>query len=180
MACAQAEGTKPDPVLAALVAPLKAGFEDGDKPEIRIPDSYSGKSLILRYQTRTYQIYPRGKAGRLGRELVEREGPGDDGILLRVHVQAKGAVNQAAVPQTIREPYWLTELDVYPVEGSNKQLYVALSYRGTVDRELLARIKSVFSKSGGGKSGPGDGAGTGAARPEPDGGSQAEEAAGQG
>jgi hypothetical protein len=97
----------------------------------------------MRYQTRKFMVYPSGKAGRLGRELVELEGPDDEGILLRVHVQAKGEINQAVVPQTITSPYWKTYLNVYPVGDPEKQIYLALSYRGWTDKKLIQKIQKI-------------------------------------
>ena len=51
-----------------------------------------------------------------------------DVFLLRIHAQDKGTVNQAVVPQTIRQPYWRTDLDVAVVPDTGHQLYCALAY----------------------------------------------------
>lgn len=80
---------------------------------------------------------------------MEREGPDDEGVLLRVHVQPKGEVNQAVVPQTVREPYWETFLNVYPVSGSEKQIYVALSSRGWTDKKLIQKIQKILESASG-------------------------------
>lgn len=113
---------------------------------MEIPDGYSGKSLVMRYKTRNYMIYPSDMTGHLGQDLVESEGPGDGGILMKIHVQKKGEVNQAVVPQTLKRPYWTTYLNVYPVEGENKQLFVSISFRNTTDKKLIARAKLCLEK----------------------------------
>ena len=150
-ALAQESNGKSDPVLTDLQTQLVKALRELNVTAImEIPDAYAGKSLVLRYKTRPYKVYPQSKAGRLGRELVEREGPDDEGILLRAHVQKAGEVNQAAVPQTIREPYWSTYLNVYPVAGTGKQIYMALSYRGWTDKKLIERITKVAEQMGAG------------------------------
>lgn len=145
----QAADDAPDPVLTTLQAQLDLALVD-IRPRVKfeIPAGYGGRSLIVRYQTRRYMIYPRNKAGRLGRELVDEEGPGDEGFLLRVHVQAKGEQNQAVVPQTLQTPYWKTYLNVYPIEDSDHQIYIALSYRGLTDKRLIRRIQRVIGQGG--------------------------------
>lgn len=136
--------TSPDPVLTALQAQIERELHELEPMiGVDIPEHYAGKSLILRYKTRKYMVYPGSKSGRLGRELEEKEGPDDEGILLRVHVQAKGEVNQAVVPQTIDEPYWKTFLNVYPIKNAEKQIYVALSYRSRTDKDLISKLKSI-------------------------------------
>lgn len=42
----------------------------------------------------------------------------------------------------------MTELDVRPVEGTDKQVYVGLSYGGRVDGELLKRVREVATRLG--------------------------------
>ncbi|MDA7880793.1 hypothetical protein N9A94_00630 [Akkermansiaceae bacterium] len=134
----------PDPALVALQERFKNELRGlGAELRVEIPEGYAGKSLSLRYKTRKYQVYPGNKSGQLGRELEEREGPDDEGILLRVHVQEKGEVNQAPVPQTIQEAYWKTYLNVYPVENSSKQIYFALSFHGRTDTDLISKLKSI-------------------------------------
>lgn len=132
-----------DPVLISLQSKLKHELRNlKETPTFEIPEGSSGKSLLMRYRTREYQVYRSNKAGHLGKELVPTEGPDDEGILLlRIHVQSKGEVNQAVVPQTIQEPYWSTLLNVHPVADSQKQIYVAMSSRGRTDKEL---VKSVI------------------------------------
>lgn len=63
----------PDPVLFSLRTRLTRelkGLEPASNFEV--PGGYAGKSLIMRYQTRRYKVYPRNKPGHLGRDLVER------------------------------------------------------------------------------------------------------------
>lgn len=137
----------PDPILVTLGMQFEHQLQEL-KPPVRIefPAGHAGTSLTLRYMTRKYMVYPSNMTGRLGRELTEREGPDDGGVLLEVTVQRKGAANQAVVPQTIKDPYWKTDLNVYPVENSTKQLCIALSYRGT-DQDLISKLHKIAQQA---------------------------------
>lgn len=135
-----------DPVLISLQSKLKRELRDLlDGVRFEVPESSAGNSLLMRYQTREYQVYTRNKAGQLSRELVQREGPDDEGVLLSIHVQPKGDVNQAMVPQTIQEPYWSTFLNVYSVADSDKQIYMALASTSRTDKKLTNTIISAVA-----------------------------------
>ena len=87
-------------------------------------------------------IHPRNGTGR-GQKLVEEEGPSDEGFILKVHLQPKGQVNSPGIPQTIKSPYWMTHLNVYPVGDLEKQIYIALSHRGRTDKKLIQKLQKI-------------------------------------
>jgi hypothetical protein len=139
----------PDPVLVSLQAKLERELQDLKlSPGFEVPASSAGKTLIMRYKTREYQVHPESKAGRLGPGLEGREGPDDEGILLQIHLEQHGEIHQAVVPQTRREPYWSTFLNVYPIAGTGKQIYLALSFRGGTDPQLIEKIKAFAKQQG--------------------------------
>ena len=141
--------TEPDPVLVKLQGKIEQELTKLDpKPTFDIPESSVGKSLIVRYKTRQYTIHPKNKAGRISEDTVQREGPSDDGFLLRAHVQPFGEVNQACVPQTIRQTYWSLDLQVYEIEKEGKQIYFALSYNSRTDPKLIKRLKEIAEQIG--------------------------------
>ena len=100
---------------------------------------------MFRYKAKKHKVFPRNKTGREGERLIEVEGPENDGVLLRVHVQKKGEVNQAVVPQVLRQHHWMTFLDVHPVSGTDRQIYIALAYGEESDKDLVKKIKAVLA-----------------------------------
>lgn len=116
---------------------------DADQLEFEYADS--SESLLVKYRTRDYKIHGRSKMGEINEQAEVREGPGFRGFLLRVHLEDAGNVNQAVTPQTIREPYWNTDLDVTRMQGTDKQFYTTLSYGKGVDQELLQQIRQAFA-----------------------------------
>ena len=109
------------------------------KPEVTRVDN--GNSLQAGYKTLTYTVHGRNKTGEVSPEASYVVGPGNGGFILRVHVEKAGLPHQAETPQTHKEPYWQTYLDITPLEGTQKQLYWSLSYSGKTDRDLLAQIR---------------------------------------
>ena len=140
---------EPDPVLVILGGKIEQELGKLDpKPTFEIPESNLRKSLVVRYKTRQYTIHPRNMTGRISEDTVQLEGPSDDGLLLRAHVQPLGEVNQACVPQTIRETYWSIDLQVYEIEKEQKQIFFALSYNSRTDPELIKKLKEIAAQIG--------------------------------
>lgn len=136
----------PDAVLVELRSKLEKELSDlKPAPTFEISPHSGGKSMVMRYKTREYQVHiPEGQ-GRLSKDLHTEVGPDAGGLMLNVHVQAYGVNNQAVVPQTLRNPYWDTYLDVYPLAAKDKQIYCGLSSRFTTDKKLIERIKKILS-----------------------------------
>lgn len=135
----------PNSELASLRSTLERELRELQGATFEFPENSSGKTLLMRYRTREYQVYASNRAGRLSKELTSSEGPDDDAILLRIYVQTIGEVNQAVVPQTIQEPYWSTFVNVYPLRGLKEQVYMALSSRGRTDKELIKKITKLIA-----------------------------------
>ncbi len=98
-------------------------------------------SLVITHLPQTYKIHGRSKTGEVSTNVYDQVGPSFRGFVLRVHLQDKGVVNQAGTPQTIREPYWVMDLDVTPIASTDKQIYWALSYCGRTDTNILTKIR---------------------------------------
>jgi hypothetical protein len=140
---------EPDPVLVKLKGKIEQELAKLEPtPTFEIPQSSVGKSLFVRYKTQQYTIHPQNKAGQISKETVQREGPSDDGFYLRAHVQPFGEVNQACVPQTIRQTYWSLDLQVYEIEKEKKQIYFALSYSSRTDPKLIKKLKEIAEQIG--------------------------------
>jgi hypothetical protein len=130
------------PELKQVASELKSIVKKLDpKAEVTCPVADSSLSLMVTYRTQMYKVHGRQMTGEILPEAHDELGPSYQGFVLTVNLQDKGEVNQAVTPQTIREPYWLTDLDVTPLRGTNKQIYWALSYGSRTDSELLARIR---------------------------------------
>ena len=112
------------------------------KPSVDFPESST--SLVATYLPQTYKIHGRSKSGQVLTNVYDEIGPGFKGFVLRVHLQPKGEGNQACTPQTIREPYWQTDLDVTPLEQTDQQAYWALSYMGRTPTNVLAELRKAM------------------------------------
>jgi hypothetical protein len=139
--------TQPEPVLLQVEKALRRALAGLDE-EVTFRYEVHSPSLTVKYRTRTFMVHGGSKTGAFSEELREEEGPDLRGFLLRVHAQDKGTVNQAEVPQTIRRPYWHTDLDVTAVAGTDRQLYWALSYVAGTDRGLLKKIGEAIAGLG--------------------------------
>lgn len=124
--------------VAAALEPVLAELDP--RPSIDFPDG--SPSLVVTHLPQTYKVHGRSKSGQVSTNVHDEVGPGFGGFVLRVHLQPKGEVNQACTPQTIREPYWQTDLDVTPIGGTGEQAYWALSYMGRTPTNVLAAIRA--------------------------------------
>ena len=131
-------GHEPDDRLVQIRQQLRHVLREIDN-EVTYRFDDAGSPLVIEYRTRAFLIHARTKSGEISREAHETRGPSHDGLLMRVHLQDAGLVNQAMVPQTIREPYWMTSLDVIPLD-QEKQVYVAISFGSRVDETIAAKL----------------------------------------
>ena len=98
--------------------------------------------------TQKYIIHEKSKSGQVGTNSHGEVGPSQGGFILRVHVEPQGETNKAILPQTLKEPYWLTDLDVTPVAGTDKQIYWRLSYAGRPPTDILNDIRAALKQLG--------------------------------
>ena len=139
----KAADTTTNATLASVAVALKPILEKLDpRPSADFPEHTT--SLIVTYLPQTYKIHGRSKSGQVSTNVYDQVGPGFKGFVLRAHLQPRGEVNQADTPQTIREPYWQTDLDVTPIGDTDKQVYWALSYMGRTQTNVLAEIREAI------------------------------------
>lgn len=134
-----------DPVLERVEQSLGSVLEVLD-PQPSVEYKETSNSLIVGYRTRTFIVHSGSKIGRFSEQAHETIGPDYDGFVLKVHVQEVGTVNQAETPQTIRQPYWKSDLDVTPITGTSEQIYWVLSYGSKPDIRVLSRIRNALRK----------------------------------
>ena len=72
-------------------------------------------------------------------------GPSFKGFVFRASIQSKGEVNQGETPQTLVGPYWKTDIDVTPVNGTPSQLFWGLSYGCRTESTVLSQIRMILS-----------------------------------
>jgi hypothetical protein len=102
---------------------------------------YRDQSLVVAHRSQTFKVHGRNKSGEISEKTHDQVGPSYKGFVLSLHLEPRGEVHQAVTPQTIREPYWLSDLDVTPIGKTDKQIYWALSYGSRTDQELLDKIR---------------------------------------
>lgn len=127
-------------IVAEALKPILAKLDPS--PSVDFPEHHT--SLIVTHLPQTYKIHGRSKSGQVSTNVYEEVGPGFKGFVLRAHLEARGEVHQAVTPQTIREPYWQTDLDVTPIGETDKQVYWALSYMGRTPTNVLAEIRAAM------------------------------------
>jgi len=146
---ARAEETTPrsDTVLLRAEKSIRIALADID-PEPIFEYPKHAKSLIVKYRTRKFMIHNGSMIGKYSEKAHEEEGPGYKGFMLTINLQKAGAANQACIPQTIRGPYWRTDLNITVIKGSDKQLYWGLSYGNCVDSKLLEKTRTAVNALG--------------------------------
>jgi len=110
------------------------------------PKSYN--ALMVKYKARKFMVHGASKIGKYSEKAHEKEGPSYQGFILRLHLQKAGTVNQAKVPQTIKGPYWRSDLNITLIDKSDKQFYWALSYGSRPDKKLLTAVKKAVNSLG--------------------------------
>ena len=141
--CLLAEDATIDSELKLVASALQPVLQKLDpKPDLSYPSS--SPTLLITYKSQMYKIHGRSMTGEVSPDAHDELGPSFRGFVLRVHLQEKGEANQAATPQSLREPYWRTDLDVTPLPGTQKQIYWSLSYGVRTDNDLLAQIKRTL------------------------------------
>jgi hypothetical protein len=116
------------PVLAGLNPP----------PTFRYVEP--GRSLEVSYRAQKFVVHPQVQTGQWSTNVIERVGPSAAGFILTAHLQPLGTVNESVTPQTLREPYWSTYLQVTTVAGTTNQIYWGLSSSAWTDERLVARL----------------------------------------
>jgi len=132
-----------NPMLQKVEKCLQGVLEQlGDEVLIEYGDS--SESLTIKYRTRKFIVHSASKIGKFSEDAHETIGPDFDGFMLNIYLQDAGIVNQAETPQTIRQPYWRTDLDVTQIAGTSKQIYWGLSYWSRADEKILSSIRKTI------------------------------------
>lgn len=112
------------------------------KAEVTYPPGSA--SLVIGYRTQKFKIHGRSMTGEISKEAHDEVGPSFKGFVLKVRLQERGEINQGITPQTLKGPYWQTDIDVTPLKGSGKQAFWGLSYGSRMDPKLLDQIRKVL------------------------------------
>jgi hypothetical protein len=133
-------------VLTTVASALRPILERLDpKPIVEYPEYYPG-SICVTFLPQTYKIHPHSMTGEIFTNLVEEVGPSFNGFILSAEVLPRGYVTPLATPQTLHEPYWLTDIDVTPMGQTDKQIYWVLSYGGRMSTKVLDEIRTTLKQ----------------------------------
>ena len=102
-------------------------------------------TLQINFKTQPFLVHDISMAGQISTNAVTRIGPSYDGFILRVTVQPTGTINQAVVPQTLKQPYWQTYLDTTSLSAKDIQLYWSYSFGSRTDTNLFNRINEIIN-----------------------------------
>ncbi len=137
-----ADNLSPTDRVCAVLRPVleKLGAE---APKIEV--SQDGRDVDVRYRTQKFAIHGISMTGKIDEHTHEEIGPAHDGFRLKMTVEEKeGEPNQADVPQTLREPYWQTDLDIAIIDGTSRQVFWSLSYGSRPDKSILDAIRNAL------------------------------------
>ena len=139
------ERAAPPPALRTVEERLRELLKK-ELPDAKVEAVDAG--LTARFDTLTFTLHNRDMTGRIAREVHTEEGLNNKGILLTLTVdQGKEYHGQAAVPQTLREPYWQTYLNAYPLADGDQHLWLVLEYGGRVDEKLVKKIDALIAEA---------------------------------
>ncbi len=139
-----AEESQPRLELQAVVRALQPTL-DKLEPAAKVEFEKSSPTVKVLFLPQNFKIHGRSKPGEIAAEAHDEIGPSYKGFVLAVHLESKGEVNQAVTSQTIREPYWQTNLDGTPLRGSDKQIFWALSYGSRADQKVLNELRKLLN-----------------------------------
>lgn len=125
---------------AAALAPALSKLEP--KAEVTIDDD--GSTLVISYLPQSFKIHGRSMTGEISSVAHDQIGPSFKGFVLRASIQRKGEINQGVTPQTLVKPYWKTDIDVTPVDGTSSQLFWGLSYGSRTESNVLSQIRTIM------------------------------------
>ncbi|MCA9259539.1 MAG: hypothetical protein KDA61_10090 [Planctomycetales bacterium] len=137
----------PAPLLRSIEERIRQSLAPWND-EISAHYENRGQTLVMGYRTRTFSLHGASMSGQRSEKPHDTTGPSYLGFLLRIHLQEAGVVNQAMTPQTLREPYWQTYLDVWPLDSSNQAL-AAFSYGSRLDAEVKQRLTNLWQTMSG-------------------------------
>lgn len=136
----------PHPTLQALKPEIEKLLKD-PLPEAKV--EMLGNALMASHQTRTFLVYPIDQTEQIAEDPVEVTGPDRNGFLLRLCVlPGKTYAGALATGQTVREPYWKTYRDAYPIKDRDEHVFLTLSFGFRADEKILAAIKETVAKVG--------------------------------
>jgi hypothetical protein len=144
---AEKKENKPDAALLKAQSVLTAALKDLD-PKVTFSYDQNLPSLVVRYQTRKFMVHGRSKIGKVSEKAHETEGPSFKGFLLRIYLEKKNQIRAAVIPQTLREPYWSTDLNIVELPGDQQQLYWTLSYGVRAPVEAKKKIRLAMESLG--------------------------------
>jgi hypothetical protein len=144
---AEKKEAKPDAALLKAQSVLTTALKDLD-PNLTFSYDRNPPSLVVRYQTRKFMVHGRSKIGKVSEKAHETEGPSYKGFLMRIYLEERGQIRAAVIPQTLRQPYWDTDLNIVELPGDQKQLYWTLSYGVRAPVETKKKIRLAMESLG--------------------------------
>ncbi|MFB3895052.1 MAG: hypothetical protein ACE14V_02000 [bacterium] len=142
-------------IILAIISANAADFKSNDwKTNLEaVIHQYDTTGTVInengtytyRYHTQIFKVHPLvSKLGEVAEKAVDQEGPKIDGILLRARLNdGDYRLNQLVMPQVIKEPYWNTFINVYPIE-KDKYISVSLSFGTRSDTKFFEAIRDCF------------------------------------
>ena len=95
-----------------------------------------------------FTVHGRSKTGEISPRTYQVEGPNYRGYMLRVRLEKGKYLGQAAVPQTIRGPYYPTFIDARNTKAKQGHHFVSFSFGSRLDPKIKKAIHEMITRLG--------------------------------
>jgi len=94
----------------------------------------------------TYMIHTVDKTGSISEKAHEENGPKHNGFLLRIQVVEGIYQGAADLPQTLKGPYWDSEVFIVNLMKRKAYLHVKFSFGKQISKEFVEKIIEIIKK----------------------------------
>lgn len=105
------------------------------------------RAFIAKSGTMKFTVHGRSKTGEISVRTHEEEGPNFKGFLLFISQESGPYQGAAAVPQTLKGPYFPTDLDAVPTDDGTGYYWVNFSYGSRLDPELKQALLEAIPRT---------------------------------
>ena len=107
--------------------------------------SAKGAEFTAKFGTMMFTVHSRAMTGEVSKETYQEEGPNFKGFVLSVSLQGSNEV-QALVPQELKEPYFVTYINLVPTENAKGYFWIKFSYGSRTDTKLKEAIFAALPR----------------------------------
>jgi hypothetical protein len=145
-----ADESTEDLALKAVLAAIQPTL-DKLQPEAKVGYRKETRSIEVFFLPQTFKVHGQSMSGEISRDAHDEVGPSYKGFVLKLSLESKGEVHQAALPGTLTTltgPYWRRDIGLTPLGKTDKQIAWSLAYGSRMDEKTLSAIREKLTKLG--------------------------------